>query len=181
MKLSGECANFEIDSGNITLAADTSIPFVITNKVNMRSVLGDMYNKYKKFYIQLNSLSGFATSAVGYTAISPPTVPSGQTGLVWTLGMSGDLRFLSNTVNGQPSSIGYFGLRFTLPVNGYATTNAPATGYGIVFELPPNESVTINLTPYQVRGGTAAILGVVGVTGIFDFNFNFSIYGLSEE
>ncbi len=181
MKISGECANFEIDSGSIVLPADTSIPFVITNKVNMRSVLGDMYNKYKKFYIQLNSLSGFATSAVGYTAISPPTVPSGQTGLVWTLGMSGDLRFLSNTVNGQPSSIGYFGLRFTLPVNGYATTNAPATGYGIVFELPPNESVTINLTPYQVRGGTAAILGVVGVTGIFDFNFNFSIYGLSEE
>jgi hypothetical protein len=108
-------------------------------------------------------------------------VPSGQVGVVWTLGMYGDLRFLSNTVNGQPSSIGYFGLRFTLPVAGFSTINAPATGYGIVFELPPNESVTINLTPYQVRNGTPAILGVVGQTGQFDFNFNFSIYGLSEE
>jgi hypothetical protein len=88
---------------------------------------------------------------------------------------------LSNTVNGQPSSIGYFGLRFTLPVNGYVSTNAPATGYGIVFELPPNESATINLTPYLVRNGTPAILGVVGASAAFDFNFNFSIYGLSEE
>ena len=181
MKISGECANFEIDS-SITIPADTTSPFVITNRVNMRHVLGDMYKKYKKFYIQFNSFAAFASSnAISYSGINPPTLPAGQTALVWTLGMSGDLIFLSNTVNGLPTSIGYFGLRFQLPVNGHGLLNTPATGYGIVFELPPNETVTINLSPYNIRGGTQAQLGSVGTQSIFEINCNFSIYGLYED
>ena len=141
MKLSGECANFEIETGQVAIIANIVYPFVITNTVNMRTVLGDMYNKYNKFYIVFNSYAGFTGSnTISYTTLNT----TGTGAFIWTLGMSGDLRFISNTVNGQITSVGYFPLRFTLPINGYGFLNGTTTN-GLVFERPNNETVTITL------------------------------------
>ena len=179
MRLSAESANLEIETGQTVVLADVVYPFAVTNTVNLRTVLGDMYDKYNKFYIVFNSYGGFSGNvALSYTTAT--TNASGQTSFVWTLGMSGDLRFLSNAVNGQLSTIGYFPPRFTLPVNGYSFLNAPQSNNGLVFQKPNNEIVQITLSPYQIRGGLPANLVCTGTTSIYDFNFNFTIYGLSE-
>jgi hypothetical protein len=175
MRLSGECANFEFETGQVSILANVTYPFVVSNTVNMRTVLGDMYDKYNKFYIVFNSLGGFSGNAnLSYTTSGATS----QNALVWTLGMSGDLRFLSNTVNGQLSTIGYFPMRFTLPVNGYNFLNGAITN-GIVFEKPSNDIGTINISPYLIRGGAPANL-VCTANTTYDFNFSFTIYGLSE-
>lgn len=176
MKLSGESANYEVETGSLNFNANELFPFIVTNTVNMRVLMGDMmFNKYKKFYIVFNSFGGFNSANTNtYTTLGAGS----QNSLVWTLGMSGDLRFISNTVNGQPSNIGYFPMRFTLPINGYGFLNSPLTN-GVVFEKPANDTVTINISPYLIRNGTIANYGGTTV-GNIDFNFSFTIYGLEE-
>jgi hypothetical protein len=69
MKISGECANFEVDTGSITYAAAfTNQDMTYNVNVDMRQVLGDLYNKYNKFIIVFNGISmwggvtGYATT-----------------------------------------------------------------------------------------------------------------------
>lgn len=65
MKQSAESANMVLESNLITFQPNTPIQF--TYNVDMKTVLGDMYDKYKYFKIVLNSTEGFGGAAYSYT------------------------------------------------------------------------------------------------------------------
>lgn len=177
MKLSGESANFEVDTAIITLGANESIALFRTQQVNMRTVLGEMIDKYEKFFIIFNSI-GATTTTAGLTYTAGAITGQGNTA-VWSLGISGDLNFLSNTVNGQLSNIAYFPTRFTLPVNGSSFVNATSNN-GVMFQKPNNDIVTITAAPYLIRGGGAGVAVAPAAGATVDFNLSFTIYGLTE-
>jgi hypothetical protein len=176
MKLSGECANFEIDTGSVTYASTfTSENMAFTVSVNMKQVLGELFERYKKFMIVFNGISMWG-NVTGYTTTT------GVTGLtnaaVWTLGMTG-LNWINNSYNGLSNNVGFFPNRFTMPTaNGYSNTNATANN-GICFDKPASNQVTITVVPYLTRqGGTAQASG--SATGGWDINYSFTIFGLIE-
>lgn len=171
MRLSGETANLEFDSGNVSFLQNTPTSVDLTTTLNLRTALGDMYNKYNKFLMVLNSFGGFAGSVVTYTGQGSPVTA--------TVGITGDIPFLSNSLNGQISTVAYFPLRFILPNNGYTSTNSTIQN-GIVFQKPANEVATVTLTPYLVRGGAIALINSANSNSLYDFNYSFTIYGLSE-
>lgn len=171
MRLSGETANLEFDSGNVVFPQNTPTSVAITASLNLRTALGDMYNKYNKFLMVLNSFGGFAGAVVTYTSQGSPAIA--------TIGISGDLPFISNSLNGQISSVAYFPLRFTLPSNGYNSTNSTIQN-GVVFQKPANDVAEVTITPYLVRGGAIALINCASANSIYDFNYSFTIYGLSE-
>lgn len=175
MKLSGESANFEIDTGIITLGANETISLFRTQEVNMRTVLGEMIDKYEKFLIIFNSLGATTTGLSSYTA---GTITGQNQTAVWTLGLSG-LDFICNTVNGQLSNVGYFPTRFTLPLSGSSFENS-RTYNGVMFVRPKNDIVTITAAPYLIRGGGAGVAVASANGGTVDFNLSFTIYGLTD-
>lgn len=178
MKLSGETANVEFDTGVITIAASGTYPLFLTQTVNMRTMLGDMFDKYEKFLMVFNGIGATATGG-GLTYNAGTIVGQGNS-VTWTLGMFGDLQFISNSVNGQLSNIAYFPTRFTLPVNGSTITNS-SNNAGITFAKPKNDVVTLTMAPYLIRGGGAGIaVSPAGNPTTIDVNFNFTVYGLSE-
>lgn len=178
MKLSGESANVEFDTGIITIPASGTYPLFLTQAVNMRTILGDMFDKYEKFLIVFNSL-GATSTGTGLTYSAGTITGQGNT-VTWTLGMFGDLQFISNSVNGQLSNIAYFPTRFTLPVVGSVIANSSCTA-GITFAKPKNDVVTLTMAPYLIRGGGAGIaVSPAGNSTTIDVNLNFTVYGLIE-
>ncbi|MFY7886952.1 MAG: hypothetical protein ACOVOV_19120 [Dolichospermum sp.] len=174
MKLSAESANLEFDTFNQTINAGQSIPLQISQQVNWRTVLGDMYDKYDNFLIVFNSFGGFTGTNMTYNGSAASNTN------VWTAGITSDIQFLGNTVNAQLSSIAYFPTRFALPSgNGYSLVNSTINN-GIVFQKPYNSTSQINVSVYQVRNGTQCLLGVSTGSSTYDYNFSFSIYGLSQ-
>jgi len=184
MKLSGETANLEFDTGSLLVPANTSRDLFLTQTINLRNCLGDMFDKYDEFLMVFNSLGSSATSSSTNT-YSTPTVASLNQSAIWSLGIYGDLQFTSNTLNGQISNIGYFPPRFTLPVS---TVSASANVFfnfpinnGITFKKPQNDFVTITLTPYLIRAGGAGSV-VAGASDLtIDTNMSFTIFGLMKE
>lgn len=171
MRLSAECANLEFDSGSVSFPLNTNTSVAINASLNLRNVLGDMYNKYNKYIIILNSFGGFASTTVSYGG-------SAAAGAVYSIGITGDLDFISNSVNGVASNIGYFPTRLPLPSNGSAFTNSTMSN-GIVFVKPLNDVVNISIVPYLIRNGTVAYISAT-INALYDFNYSFTIYGLSE-
>lgn len=179
MKLSGECANFEIDTGgtNYFNAPFTGIDMTFTLNVDMRQVLGDLYQKYDKFLIVFNGIGMFS-------ALSGFVSSNGATGLnntaVWTLGMSG-LDWINNSYNGNMNTIAYFPNRFTMPTNNYAVTNSISNN-GVCFRRPDNPYVKLTVAPYLTRNGGYALgaQSATSGTGGWDINYSFTIFGLTE-
>lgn len=174
MKLSGECANFEVDTGNVAYAAAfTNVDMTYNLNVDMKQVLGDLYNKYDKFMIVFNGISMWG----GVTTYS---TNNGITGLtastVWTLGMTG-LNWINNSYNGNVNSIAYFPNRFTMPItNAYALTNSTSSN-GICFRRPDNPYLTLSISPYLTRQGGIAYANNTAAGG-WDINYSFTIFGL---
>ncbi len=178
MKISGECANLELDTGTITGASGLTYDLsLISFDVNFRQVLGPMYDKYDKFLIVFNSYCAWTNSTTWSTStgVSALTTTAG-----WSLGMSG-LDWESNSYNGQLSTIAYFPNKITLPTNGYTFFNSPSFGNGIIFRKPSSFITSLKVVPYSVRANGSAVSVVTAGTPTFDFNYNFSIYGLSDE
>lgn len=175
MKISGECANVDLDTGARGSATTTYEFNTLSFSVDMRQVLGDMYDKYEHFEIIFNGIGGWA-NATSWTAGGITNIANTAT---WTLGMSG-LDWEASTYNGQLSNLVYFPNRFTLPTGGYGATNF-STNNGIMFRKPTSPFVTLNITPYLTRGGQPAIAVVTTGTASIDFNFSFSIYGLYDD
>lgn len=181
MKLSGESANLEFDTGPVLVAANTSRSLFLTQTFNIRSALGDMFDKYDEFLMVFNSLGASATSVAANTYTGGAVTNQTQTA-VWTTGIFGDLQFINNTVNGQISNIAYFPPRYTLPVSTVAASanvffNFPINN-GVTFLKPQNDFVTLTITPYLIRTGGAGSV-VAGASDLtIDVNLSFTIFGL---
>lgn len=181
MRLSGECANFEIDTGlNVIVGAFTDQPIAYNVNVNMRQVLGDMFDRYDKFLMVFNSigmwggLTSYTTAATGTTLFTNTAV--------WTLGVSG-LDWQNSTYNGTISNVAYFPNRFTMPITSNYTASNSSTSNGVVFRRPDNPFVTLSASPYLTRQGGPALANMTTTTGNngWDINYSFTIYGLEKE
>ena len=166
MKVSSEVANFQLETTFVNFAANAPIEYTFSN-VNMKNVLGDMFDKYKYFKIVINSVSGFAGSAATFTPVSNVFV--GLSGLDW----------VSNTTNGSPSAIGKFHQIFTMPSNGSSFYNYPIEK-GIIFRKSSVYNVDLKVSLYNSRTSNIVVSQTTGTVG-FSFFFNFTIYGLSED
>lgn len=182
MKLSGESANLEFDTGPVLVPATTSRALFLTQTFNIRAALGDMFDKYDEFLMVFNSIGASANAATA-SSLSAGSITAQTNVAVWTLGISGDLAFTNNTVNGQISSIGYFAPRFTLPIavtSPNLSINFPINN-GVTFLKPNNDFVTLTMAPYLIRGGSpgSAVAGTTDLT--IDTNLSFTVFGLINE
>lgn len=175
MKLSGECANLDLDTSQLSNGTNTLELSSISFQVDMRQVLGDMYDKYDHFEIIFNSIGGWVNAG----SWSGGGVTNLNASATWSLGMSG-LDWEASTYNGLITNLVYFPNRFTLPVAGYGATNF-TTNNGIMFRKPYNPYVTLNITPYLTRGGQPATFIASTASAQIDLNFSFSIYGLYDD
>jgi len=177
MRLSGECANFEIDTGSVTYAnAFTNESMTYNVTIDLRVALGDMYDRYDIFLIVFNGISMYGN-------VTSYSTTTGVTGLnataVWTLGMSG-LNWANNTFNGNLNPIAYFPNRYTMPITGaYTTTNAVSNN-GICFRKTGSSVVNLSLVPYLTRQGGAGLANG-NANGGWDINYNFTIFGLHSK
>lgn len=184
MKLSGETANLEFDTGPLLVPATTTRDLFLTQTFNMRAALGDMFDKYDEFLMVFNSIGASATSASTNTYTGGVVTNQNQTA-VWSTGIYGDLQFTNNTVNGQISNIAFFPPRFTLPVSTVAASanvlfNFPINN-GVTFLKPQNDFVTLTITPYLIRTGGAGSVTAGATDLTIDINMSFTIFGLMKE
>jgi hypothetical protein len=181
MKLSAETANLEIDHIQ-TIVANQNTAIRIVKDVNMRQLLGEMYYKYKKFYIEFTSIGGFG----GATTYNAGTFTAIGNAPAWLLQMSG-LDFVNNTVNGTITKTAIFPLGFSLPVNGFSTgvtvfANTPTqfgVGNGIVFNKEMNDNTTLTIIPV-LNANLLPCFSQPTVNISLNLTLNFSIYGLEE-
>lgn len=177
MKLSDETANLVFDTGYFSVPANSTYDnLFISQNVNMRTILGEMYYRYKKFYIEFNSIIGFS-SAVTYTA-------GGVTGITnnncWLCGIDG-LDFVNNNVDGKMSKIAYFPVTFGLSSNGYNPPLSTSTKNGVVFNKPLNDNVYITIAPYYIGNLQKASLVTGAASIVCQHGLSFTIYGLIDE
>lgn len=177
MKISGECANLDIDTGSAFTPSGLTLDITYLIDVDLRQVLGTMYHKYEKFMIIFNGVGGW-TSASSWSS-STNVAGINATGS-WSLGMSG-LNWAFNTYNGSITDVAFFPNKITLPISGYGTTNVPNYRNGIVFRKPSNSVVSLKIVPYLTRSNGTAIAVVTTGSPTVDFNYSFSIYGLTDE
>jgi hypothetical protein len=149
MKLSGESANLEFETGNITIPANQSRDILISQQINLRLALGDMYNRYNKFYIVFNSIASFGGANMTYSA--GPTLTGITSQTCWLIGITG-LDFVNNSVNGAISKIGLFPTTISLAQNSFTLGGQTQTMNGLVFNKPSNDIQNITIAPYLVRG-----------------------------
>jgi hypothetical protein len=177
MRLSAESANLEFDTFPVNFSVGTTYNVAFNGDVNWRTVLGDMYNKYDYFYIVFNSIGSFSsTNNMSYSAGSI----TGITGGAWSMAITGDLQFLSNSVNGQLTNVGIFPDLFSLPVNGYVFLNSTINN-GIIFRKPLNSTSRITIAPYFLVNNQPAVAVVSTGSSQVDYNYSFVIYGMIKE
>jgi len=183
MSKSLECANMILDTGYQTSPQTTSISTVRTFNVNLRQILGDMYDQYETFAICLNSVTLYSQIST-YNALQPSV---GSFGLTATakVGMSG-LNWISSTTNGANTTLSLFPGSFE--IGGGVVANDG--GYGIanfknpnciMFSKPPQDNVSLTVGLYQTRGGGFIRAGNSAGETRLQLNYNFSIFGIYDE
>jgi hypothetical protein len=175
MKLSGESANLEFETGNITIPINTTRDLLISQQINLRVALGDMYNRYNKFYMVFNSIASFGGANMTYTSGSVAGVTNST---AWLIGVTG-LDFVNNSVNGVISKTALFPTSVSLAQNNFSIGGQTQTMNGVVFNKPSNDIQNITISPYLVRGLQVGRI-VATAQQIADYNFSFTVYGLED-
>ncbi len=191
MKRSGECANFQLDY-EIATMQNTEKSLTYSTSINLKNILGDMYDKYNKFVIIFNGL-GYWTNTPAPSGTSPNVIGGYNSGGarnvtsvgVYYLGISGLDIINNSSKNGDLSNIGFFPGRFALITANYYSLNLTNTSNGIMFNKPSNPNVNITLPIYNVRTNVETSIAISGTSSttaiLFDMNLSFTIYGISED
>lgn len=184
MNRSGECANFHMQTTfKIPINTNTAIPVLPTYKMDMRDVLGSMYNKYDKFLLILNSISyqnassDGVSSPITFTYIGNGDGPVGNN-TITTIGISG-LNLFSNTNNIQ--SIGIFPNKHKLSTNNGPNYDNFTSSNGITF-MKSQPAITIQMQFYDISY-FANPIGAKNTSATDDniyYSFSFTIYGLFD-
>jgi hypothetical protein len=170
-----------LDTGYLTSSIGASISTVQTFRVNLRQVLGDMYDEYDTFAICLNSVLNYAQIS-SYNTI--PNVGSVSSTLPVKVGMSG-LNWMSSTLNGNKESLCFFPNAFVIGGAGTASDG----GYGsgnfknpncIMFKKPPEPNVEFTVGLYSARQNGFVRGGNTSGESRIQLNYNFSIFGITE-
>jgi hypothetical protein len=176
MRLSGESANLEFDTGNIVFLANTTRDIFVFQQFNLRVALGSMYNRYNKFYMVFNSVASFLGGGTTYSAGDVTGITSST---AWLIGVTG-LDFINNSVDGVISKTAIFPISVSLAQNGNNNGGSAFTMNGVVFNKPSNDIQDITIQPYLVRGLQPGKAVTGGINQIGDYNFSFTVYGLED-
>lgn len=176
MKRSAETAHLFFDNREAWSGASSSRS---TFKVNFRDLLGNMYNKYSKFLIVLNSHSAFApdwTNAAG-TAVN---VYARMSGLNWEHSSYGILTaqtYQNNVMMRGNNEEAVFPQVFNLADNGVTTFNS-SINTGLCFRKPTEEFTTLAILFRDIRSNKdgSSIPDGFG----YQYLMSFTIYGLYD-
>lgn len=177
MSRSLEYANVCLDTGYLTSTTGVNIPTVRTYNINLKQILGDLYDEYDTFSICLNSV-------VNYSMVSSYVTSVGvvSSNVVVKVGMTG-LNWMSSTMNGENSSLQLFpngmviGGGLTADDGGFGTANFNKPNC-ILFKKPPEPNVTLTVGLYFVRLNGPVLVGNSTGQIRHQCNYNFSIYGI---
>ena len=170
MKQSSESANFILDHLQYNMPIGTAIE--ATQTVNMNTVLGDMYTKYKYFKIVLNCINSWGSAQSGNATYSPANTVS--------LGVTG-LDFVNTTFDGLQTNMARFPGSFALPNNGSGNvSNFPFETTGVVFRRPNNPN-QVNLKLSLINPRNTNPVTVSNVIASYSALYFFTIYGLYED
>jgi hypothetical protein len=171
-----------LDTGYLTSSIGASISTVRTLRVNLRQILGDMFDKYDTFLICLNSVVNYAQIS-SYNTI--PNVGSVSSTLPVKVGMSG-FHWVSSTLNGSSESLCFFPNSFV--IGGASTASDGGFGVGnfknpncIMFKKPPEPTVELTVGLYSARQNGFVRGGNTSGESRIQLNYNFSIFGITEE
>lgn len=184
MSKSLEYSNFVVDTGYLTAPLGPyGVSTLKTYNINLKQVLGDIYDNYDTFSICLNSVVNYSIVS-SYNTLDTSVLSLGNNSVV-KVGMTG-LNWMSSTLNGTKSTLCLFPNGFI--VGGNSTANDG--GYGtasfknpncIMFKKPPQPNITITVGLYTVRKNLPIICGNSQGISAHQANYNFSIYGIEEE
>ena len=182
MSKSSEYATLVLDTGYLTQASG-SITSLQTFNVNLKQLLGDMYDEYDTFAICLNSCALYSQIST-YNTGDPEVVSLGSSTPV-RVGMSG-LNWLSSTMNGNKSTLLFFPNAFA--IGGGISANDG--GYGqaffnnpkyIMFSKPAEPNVTLTVALYVMRKNLPMRAANSAGEIRLEINYNFSIFGIIQE
>jgi len=182
MSKSKESATMILDTGYNTAVSGITINTEFTYEIDLRKVLGDMYDKYDRFAICLNSIINYARISSYATTPPQPTNPTAGSSAVALIGMRG-LQWVSNSLNSDTGEIALFPNAFVL--GGGAPTGDGAWGNGefknpncIMFNKPTNSNVSLVVGLYNPRGQAMYRGGNSAGEVRLQLNYNFSIFGI---
>jgi len=135
--------------------------------VNMKNMLGDMYDRYNKFCI------GLVSVGVSSTNVTATTINDDRT---WNINMSG-LPFSSPSSNGSNNSVSLGLLRLGVTSNTSSVINFSAISYNSFFKTSDNLNITISLN--SILTNAPILPDVVGKV-IGQTTFIFQIYGVEN-
>ena len=177
MESSDKFSNLELDTGLLTSPAGSTVKLSFTFSINLRTILGDNYDKYDEFAISLNAVSGnYAISnyvdSTG-TALIVPNAP-----IATSVAMEG-LNWKNFTFNGRTSTIAYFPNKVTFPVvtTPNFTANFP-NAVSMLFIKPKNPNVTLTMYHYYVSNNAQIYLVNAAANIEYDYNYAFTINGV---
>lgn len=187
MSKSSEYANLVLDTGYLTLPqASGTITMLQTFKIDLKQVLGDIYNQFDTFAICLNSYAIYSqySSYASGTTVDPVVNLTSNT--VVKVGMTG-LNWISSTLNGAKSNLCLFPNAFAI---GGGQTLPDGGGYGqasfknpncIMFSKPPQPNVTLTVGLYNVNKNGIVRAGNSTGEVRLQINYNFSIFGIYDD
>lgn len=162
-----ESANLILRTSSIATGTDkdTNRTNITWRNINLKVVLGSLYNKYDKFKICLTSIGNVNTSAIAN--VSDRVLAVNLKGLIW-LNQTYDTAIRSN------SDTVILSTAFYNNSNGFSMNYTGEIGW--VFLRPPSDSVDLNIFLSKVSDGLAP-------TGINygESVFCFSIYGIEDD
>ncbi len=174
MSLSSESASVIFDSGYSELPLGSSIETVFSVNFDLRTSLGDMYDRYDTFAICLNSIS-FYTQLSSYSTINTPLVGTFGANAMCNCGMTG-LPWINYSTNGNLDNLALFPPTFRLGV-GYEG-NTFGKSNCLLFRKPSNSMTTITIGCYVIRMQGAVKVGNSSNNVQYSGNYNLSIFGI---
>lgn len=187
MSKSSEYANLVLDTGYLTLPqASGTITMLQTFKINLKQVLGDIYNQFDTFAICLNSYALYSQYSSYASGTGSDAVVNLNGNTVVKVGMTG-LNWVSSTLNGNKSDLCLFPNAVAI---GGGSTLPDGGGYGqasfknpncIMFSKPPQPNVTLTVGLYNVNKNGIVRAGNSTGEVRLQINYNFSVYGIIQE
>lgn len=161
-----ESANLILRTSTVAVGADknTARTQITFRNINMRVVLGTLYNKYNRFKICFTSFGNVNTSSIAN--VSDRVLMVNMRGLNWTN------RLYDGTTSSFENSVS-MGASFFNNGTGFSLNFTGEIGW--VFEKPPSDNVDLTVFLNRVSDGTIPTAGNYG-----ESVFCFSIYGIEE-
>lgn len=169
-----QTADLALNSTNSVGTADQYNTNWVWNNINLRTLLGDMYEKYDRFAlvpIRVHSANTGAATAFGAT----------ESDRVLTINIAG-LPFTNNTYDTALKTISNHATFQTLHINNTANTNSTVNGGSILTFTKNQELLNLNIYYKRLVKNVSNNYDIVNGANAFpDAVFIFNIYGVDKK